>query len=429
MFTAFSSALSALAGHTTAVDVVGNNLANLNTIGFKRSEVSFYDLLSRTQGAGAQSQVGMGIGPAITTRQFTQGSVQPSAGRLDAAIQGEGFFVVKDANNATLYTRAGNFKKAPDGTLLTATGERVQGWVADANGNLLTTGAIGDIVVPEGSLRPATATQNLYLTMNLNAAATAGADSIYKVPLRVYDSLGNETIVTLQYEKTGANAWSFSVEQLDPAVGVITQPAPPATIPLTFVGTGALTSVDGAAVPPTPPDPYPTINIEIDPVASGALPFVGPTAIKLNFFSPTNVPLVRQVAEPTGASAVLQDGQPAAQLSRVSVGDGGVLVAQYSDGTEGIVGQLAQASISNPDSLVAVGNNAYRVSAETAEPTIGVAGSGGRGTIVGGATEGSTSDMAREFTNLIVYQRGYQANARVITTADELSAETINLKR
>lgn len=427
MFTAFSSALSALAGHTTAVDVVGNNLANLNTIGFKRSDVSFYDLLSRTLGAGGQTQVGMGVGRPITTRQFNQGSIQSSSGRLDAAIQGEGFFVVKDANGGILYTRAGNFKKSADGTLLTATGERVQGWVAAADGSLLTTGAVSDIVVPEGSLRPATATQNLYLTMNLNAASLADSTSLFKVPLRVYDSLGNETIITLQYEKTGANAWDVSLEPLDPAVGVITAPAGPLSI--TFNPDGSLATIDGTSVSPTLPDPVPTIDIEIDPVESGANAFVGAAAIKLNLFSPTNTPLVTQFAQPTAVAGIVQDGQPAAQLSRVAVGDGGTLVAQYSDGTEGIIGQIAMASIGNADTLIAVGNNAYRVSSGTAEPTVGVAGSGGRGTIVGGAVEGSTADMAREFTNLIVYQRGYQANARVITTADELSAETINLKR
>jgi flagellar hook protein FlgE len=247
------------------------------------------------------------------------------------------------------------------------------------------------------------------------------------VPLRVYDSLGNETIVTLQYQKTGANAWEVSLEPLDPSVGVITNPTGP--IPITFNPDGSLATIDATSVSPVLPDPPPTINIEIDPVESGATPFTGAAAIKLNFFSPTNTPLVTQFAQPTAVAGIVQDGQPAAQLSRVAVGNGGTLVAQYSDGTEGIIGQIAMASIGNPDTLIAVGNNAYRVSSGTAEPTIGVAGSGGRGSIVGGAIEGSTADMAREFTNLIVYQRGYQANARVITTADELSAETINLKR
>lgn len=425
MFTAFSSALSALAGHTTAVDVVGNNLANLNTIGFKRSEVSFYDLLSRTMGAGGQTQVGMGIGRPLTTRQFNQGSIQTSSGRLDAAIQGEGFFVVKDANGGTLYSRAGNFTKTADGMLVTATGERVQGWLAGPDGNVLTTGAVGDLRLPEGTLRPASQTNNLFLTMNLNAADEADVSSQFRVPLRVFDSLGNEIIVTLNYEKTGTGAWDIWAEDLDAAIGDI-EPNETSKVSIQFDANGVLIDVDG--VDPTtdpPPSPLPTIDFSLTNLGAGASDF----DVALNFFSPTGAPLVTQFAQPSAISGLVQDGQPAAQVSRVAIGDQGKLMAQYSDGTEAVIGQLALANIGNPDTLVAVGNNAYRVTANTAEPVVGAPGTGGRGSIVGGATEGSGADMAREFTNLIVYQRGYQANARVITTADELSAETINLKR
>ncbi|MCU0226261.1 MAG: flagellar hook protein FlgE [Bryobacterales bacterium] len=423
MFTAFSSALSALTGHTTAVDVVGNNLANLNTIGFKRSEVSFYDLLSRTLGASGQTQVGMGVGRPFTSRQFNQGAIQTTSGRLDAAIQGEGFFVVKDANGGIMYTRAGNFKKTADGMMVTATGERVQGWVADVDGNVTSTGAVGDIRLPEGSLRPASATENLFLTMNLNAADNPGAQSLFRVPVRTYDSLGNELIVTMNYEKTGPNTWQMWADALDPAVGTIV-PDDTAKVDLAFDSFGSLIEINGVDQTTDPP-PNTTVELNLTGLASGASDF----DVQVNFFAPTGAPLVSQFAQPSAIAGLVQDGQPAAQLSRVAVGDNGVLLAQYSDGTENIIGQLALASVGNPETLVAVGNNAFRVSANSAEPVIGAAGTGGRGTIVGGATEASSADMAREFTNLIVYQRGYQANARVITTADELSAETINLKR
>lgn len=418
MFTAFSSALSALAGHSTAVDVVGNNLANLNTIGFKRSEVSFYDLLSRTLGASGQTQVGMGVGRPFTARQFNQGAIQTTSGRLDAAIQGEGFFVVKDANGGTLYTRAGNFKKTADGLLVTATGERVQGWVADANGNVGSTGAVSDILLPEGTLRPATATSNLFMTLNLNAAENEAVDPDqpqFQVPVRVFDSLGNEVIVTLNYSKTGTNEWQIWAEPLDASVGTGIEPDLAGAITLEFDSEGSLTSHDAAS----------PITFTLSGLVSGAEDLV----FDLNFFAPSGAPLVSQYAQASAIAGLVQDGQAAAQLSRVAIGENGVLLAQYSDGTEGIIGRLALANLGNPETLVAVGNNAFRVSANSAEPVIGAAGTGGRGSIVGGATEASGADMAREFTNLIVYQRGYQANARVITTADELSAETINLKR
>jgi flagellar hook protein FlgE len=128
-------------------------------------------------------------------------------------------------------------------------------------------------------------------------------------------------------------------------------------------------------------------------------------------------------------SANAQDGTPASQLVRVGIADGGLIVAQYSSGRQSVIGQLAVASIRNPDALIAVGNNNYQLSARSALPAVGVAGTGGRGKIVGGSLESSTVDIAREFTNLIVLQRGYQANAKVVSTVDEMSQETLNLKR
>ena len=140
-------------------------------------------------------------------------------------------------------------------------------------------------------------------------------------------------------------------------------------------------------------------------------------------------PRLTQFTQPSAVSANQQDGFPAAQLVRVGIGNGGIVLAQFSNGQQTVVGQLGMASIRNPQSLLAIGNNNYSLSARSALPAIGIPGTGGRGTILGGATENSTVDIAREFTNLIVLQRGYQANARVVTTADELSQETINLKR
>ena len=172
MFTSFSTALSALGAHSTAIDVVGNNLANLNTPGFKASVVSFYDLVTQSLGAGlGETQVGFGVARPLTLRQFSQGAIQTSNGPLDAAIQGDGFLVLRNAAGGTIYGRGGNLQVNKNGALLTATGERVQGWVG-ATGNVDTNGPIGDITIPVGTLRPASATQTISFDMNLNAAAT-----------------------------------------------------------------------------------------------------------------------------------------------------------------------------------------------------------------------------------------------------------------
>ncbi len=414
MFTSFSTALSALGAHSTAVDVVGNNLANLNTPGFKASVVSFYDLVTQSLGAGlGETQVGFGVARPITLRQFSQGAIQSSAGPLDAAIQGDGFLVLRSKANATIYGRGGNLQVDRNGSLLTATGERVQGW-ASQTGVINTNLPVGDITVPVGSLRPATSTSQITFDMNLNARATAGPPpDTFSSSMETYDSLGVSHIVTIQMTKTAnAGEWSYSYSVPDADVST---PVAPVTGTVTFGPNGVLTN-------PPATGPFPTLSIT--GLNSGAAPM----DVTWNMFN-GDTPRLTQFAQPSAISALGQNGSPAAQLVRVGLGDGGVMLAQYSNGEQVVVGQLAMASIRNPESLISVGNNSYQLSARSATPAVGTPGTGGRGTIIGGAVENSTVDIAKEFTNLIVLQRGYQANTRVITTVDEISQETINLKR
>lgn len=414
MFTSFSTALSALGAHSTAVDVVGNNLANLNTPGFKASVVSFYDLVTQSLGAGlGETQVGFGVARPITLRQFSQGAIQSSAGPLDAAIQGDGFLVLRSKANATIYGRGGNLQVDRNGVLLTATGERVQGWVAQ-NGALNTNLPISDVAVPVGSLRPATPTSEISFDLNLNARATAGPPpDTFSSSMEVYDSLGVSHIATIQFTKTAnPGEWSYAFSFPDTDVAT---PVAPVTGVVNFDTSGVLTNPPAAG-------PFPTLSIP--GLNSGAAQM----DITWNMYNgPT--PRLTQFAQPSAISALNQNGAAAAQLVRVGLGDGGVVLAQYSSGEQLVVGQLAMASIRNPESLISVGNNSYQLSARSAVPAVGTPGTGGRGSIIGGAVENSTVDIAKEFTNLIVLQRGYQANTRVVTTVDEISQETINLKR
>src|SRR5258706_2546996 len=175
MFTSFSTALSALSASATAIDVIGNNLANINTTGFKESTVSFHDLVTQSLGAGlAETQVGFGVGTPVTLRHFSQGAIQSSSGPLDAAIQGDGFFVVKTASGAIQYTRGGNFQADTDGNLTTATSEKLQGWTIGANGVLDTSGPASEITVPVGSLKAPNATNSISADCNLYASGPAG---------------------------------------------------------------------------------------------------------------------------------------------------------------------------------------------------------------------------------------------------------------
>src|ERR1044071_6366366 len=201
MFTSFSTALSALSATSTAIDVVGNNLANLNTPGFKTSAVLFRDLVTQSLGAGlGETQVGFGTGQPLTVREFTQGAIQTSTGLLDAAVQGDGFFVLKNDAGNLMYTRAGNFQADKAGNLLTDTGDRVQGWTKldPTTDNVDPNGPVGNIIVPVGSLKAPTPTTGFTVDLNLNSSAAAGATSDFSTPITVYDSLGSSHVVTLQ---------------------------------------------------------------------------------------------------------------------------------------------------------------------------------------------------------------------------------------
>jgi flagellar hook protein FlgE len=411
MLATFSTALSALTADETAINVVGNNLANLNTPGFKDVVVSFADLVTQSLGAGSgETQVGGGVGPPITLKQFAQGAIQSTGGPLDAAIQGDGFFIVKGQEGATEYTRGGNFQVNSAGTLETSTGNAVQGWSA-VGGVLVNSGPTGDITVPTGTLTTPLATTATSVSLNLDATSTV-ATGTFSTALTAYDSLGETHIVTYTFTPSGTpNQWNYSASI--PAADAAT--VTPATGTLIFDSNGLLIS-------PLPTDPQPVI------AATGLVDGASDMSITWNLYK-NGAPTMTQFAKTSATSAVTQNGVAAANLSAVSLGTGGQVIALYSNGQQVVVGQMAMVSIRNPDSLNGAGNNNYIASGLTAIPAVGLPGTAGRGTVLGQSVESSTVDMATEFTNLIVYQRSYQANAHVVTTVDQLSQETIALKQ
>jgi flagellar hook protein FlgE len=415
MFAAFSTALSALDANGVAVDVVGNNLANLNTSGFKESAAYFRDLVSESLGAG-QTQLGFGVASPLTIREFTQGAIQASSGSLDAAIQGNGFFVVNN-NGATEYTRAGSFQVDLSGNLLTPTGEQVQGWMA-TNGVVNTGAPIGNITVPVGALQSPRGTQNITLTANFNAAATpdsaTSTTSDWAAPITIYDSLGASHVITMNFAETAPNTWSCTATIPGADVGA----ASPQTI-----GTGTLTfGANGQLLTPAAGSP---IALTITGLTDGA---TSPQTVNWNLWNAAGTAsTLTQFSQPSATAGNTQDGAAAAQLTGVTMGNGGQLMASYSNGQQAVVGEVALASIRNPQTLVAAGNNLFQVSAETAAPAVGVQGTGGRGTIVGGALESSNVDIAQELTDLIVLQSAYQANAKVVTTVSTLAQATTQL--
>lgn len=412
MFPAFSIALSALSADSTAIDVVGNNLSNLNTTGYKDVAVNFQDLMSQTLGSGLNpGQVGMGVGQIGTISNYTQGTIQTTNGPMDAAIEGNGFFVVHNAANQTLYTRDGSFQVNGSGNVVTATGQTVQGWSA-VNGVINSNGPVGSLSVPLGSTVAATPTTTMSLSVNLDSTSAAGAT--YSAPIQVFDSQGASHTLTVNFTETAANAWSYTV-----------------TIPAADLPTGGKTTLASGNMtfdangnlltPAASSDPQ---TITVGALADGAT--IGPIGWSL-WNSTGTTPQITQYAEASGVGSTNQNGVAAGQITNVSLANGGLLMATYSNGQQVTVGQVAMASVPNPESLLSVGDNNLQASATTGSIAVGAANTGGNGQILAGSLESSTVDIASEFTNLLTYERSYQAASRVISTADQMLQDTVGL--
>jgi flagellar hook protein FlgE len=222
MSSTFSIALSGLKAQSQAINTTGNNLANMNTDGFKGSAVNFKDLFSEFLGVSSGFQTGLGVSPPISSQLFTQGAIQSSLSGLAAAVQGDGFFVVKSPAGQQLFTRDGNFQLDKSGVLRTQTGETIQGWMATPNGAINTSGVPGDIVLPSGAILPPVATQNFSMNANLDASSAVGAN--YSQPITVVDSLGNTHDLTVSFTKTASNTWTYDVTIPAADVGAVGAP-------------------------------------------------------------------------------------------------------------------------------------------------------------------------------------------------------------
>jgi len=422
MSSVFSIALSSLQAESDAINTTGNNLANMNTDGFKESNVDFKDLFSQSLGGASNSQTGLGVSVPINNQVFAQGAIQSSTAPLSSAIQGNGFFVVNNANNQQLFTRDGNFTQNAAGVLQTQTGENLQGWTAAANGVVSTSGLTGNIVLPTGATLPPQATQNFSIDANLSATGVAATSTgTYSAPMTVVDSLGNTHDLTITFTRSAAspNAWSYDVTIPDGdltggTAGTqksVLAAAAPGTI--TFNADGTLSNAGGTA----------PVAVNINGLADGAANM----SMNWSQFDANGNGLLTQYAQTSNLGSSTQDGTQAAQLTSVSVQTAGQVVAVYSNGQQRVVAQLAMANIQNPTSLVNVGNNNFVAATNTATPAIGAPQTGGRGQILGGSLESSTVDMATQFTNLIVYQSAYQASSRVISTANNMDQDLMQL--
>jgi len=413
MSTAFSNALSGLQANADAIDVVSGNLANASTYGYKANTVSFEELVNQLGTTSNSNLTGASVVP-ISTQTFSQGSITTTGQPYDAAIQGNGFFVVQDPSGQQAFTRAGNFTLNANGQLLTQNGEFVQGWNG-LNGIVNTNAPLADIVVPVAGLRAPTTTTEFSLTLNLNAGAQVGTtDATFSSPIQVVDSQGQQHTLTVTYTETAAGSWDYNITipsaDITGGLGAATTLA---NGTLTFDQSGNLTN----------PAPGAPVAIAITNLADGA----SDMNINWNLFDANNVPYITQYDQTSANLASSQDGTQAGQLLGIAIGQNGQLTASYSNGDHVPVAQLAVATVLNPASMQDLGNNTFGVTSSTSVPAIGVPGTGSRGTVTGGALESSTVDIANEFTNLLMYERGYQADSKVITTEDQVIQTTLSL--
>ena len=414
----FSAGLSGLNANATYLSVIGNNLANINTIGYKTSAVSFADLVSQNVGGTSINpmQVGLGVVTGSISPVFSQGAIENTREATNVAIQGQGFFVVRgDGGNA--YTRAGNFSFNDDGELVTPDGWRVQGYtqVDPVSGEIVTTGGMSDIIVPPGVLRDPVATTSVRTNINLDASAAVTGAPNFSTPIKIIDALGDSHVITVDFQKTAAGAWTYTANVPQADVNGGTGTFQLATGTLNFNGQGVLTN--------------PAADLTFTAPATWANGATGNNITWDITPPPSDSPSITSFASKSETSLLTQNGTEAGQISNISVDGEGQIIATFGAGQTVAVGQLALANFNNPKGLVKLGANRYGESQAAGIPNVGTAGTGGRGTLIGSAIEQSNVDIATEFTQMILAQRGYQANSRTITVSDEVLVETLQLKR
>ena len=545
MMRSLFSGVSGLRNHQTAMDVVGSNISNVNTVGYKGSQTTFSDVISQTlQGAAAATgtrggtnplQIGLGMGLAAVSTIFTNGSYESTGKQTDLAIQNDGFFILADGANQ-YYTRAGNFDFDSAGNyIVPGTGMKVMGWQADANGAINTTGAVTGIMVPKGTMMPALASTELVFKNNLSGDEMPGSSAVSS--LTVYDSLGNAHDLGQAFTKVGDNTWlakasladstltlggstltqivfdstgkNPTVTTVDPAslvknnltladlhldntagstldqyFTVIDSTSTPHVIKVAYeraetsntwnyslTEAGASNSTPllsgqvtyaASAYTFSPAPTLPATNLQfsigtekydfitaslnpIDPAVTSAfvstcdpnytatITTVSPVTFTAPGAAPSSIELdVNALTQYGGASTVqaaTQDGYAAGSLDSTTIDTSGIIVGKFSNGRTQNLGQVALATFNNPGGLTRVGDTLFSTSNNSGNPSVGTSGTGGRGTLTPGSLEMSNIDLAEQFSKMIITQRGFQANSKIITTSDTMLEELVNLKR
>jgi flagellar hook protein FlgE len=420
MMRSLFSGVSGLRAHQLRMDVIGNNISNVNTVGYKSSRATFQEIFSETlKGAGAPEggrggtnpqQIGLGISLATIDTLHTRGSIESTGYPLDLAIEGNGFFIVSDGGSPK-FTRAGNFIRDTEGNIVNGNGLRVLGWMADENGYIDTTLSPGTIQIPEGMQMPPKATSAIKIIGNLDA--DTAVDGIVPFETEIYDVLGRKNKLTFNLVKTADDEWRIQESLFDPD-----NPVDNAV---------AVTLPDGTVASIVLSNP-PTLTF-----TDGRLFSAGTFTIQAGYPISEDITVdisdIHQFASESGVDPLEVDGYPLGSLEDFNFDALGVATGIFSNGQQKVIARIALAAFNNPSGLQKVGNNLYVQTPNSGQPSVGAAGEHGRGTINPSSLEMSNVDIAKEFTDMIITQRGFQANSRIITTSDEMLQELVNLKR
>jgi flagellar hook protein FlgE len=401
----FRIAISGIRAATGDLNVIGNNIANVNTAGFKGSRAEFADVFAVSNSGVASHASGQGVNTARVSQQFTQGNISFTDNGMDLAISGQGFFVVDD-DGSQLYTRDGAFGLDREGFIVNANNQRLKGFGADSNGNI--TGAIGSMQISTANTAPQ-ATSSIDLGANLDSQESAplvtpfdandNASFNFTTATTVYDSLGGGHLAQFYFVKTGSGTWNMHTAVDGTAVG--------AASPLVFGTSGALTTPAGG-----------TITLPaFTPAGGGA-------AMNVTL----NVSEMTQFGASFGVDRVVQDGYTTGRLSGIDIDTSGNVFARYTNGQSHVQGQVVLANFPNPQGLRALGQNNWAETYEAGSVLIGAPGSSSLGLVQAGALEDSNVDLSEQLVKLIVAQRNFQANTEVIQTADATTQSVINIR-
>ncbi|MGI9625697.1 MAG: flagellar hook protein FlgE [Longimicrobiales bacterium] len=415
MLRSLFSGVAGLRNHQVKMDVIGNNIANVNTVGFKSGRVTFEENFAQLLQGGSRPpgnansvgggtnpvQVGLGMSVGSIDLNFVQGNLEVTGVNTDVALEGDSLFVVSDGE-ANFFSRSGNFQLDAQGHLVASTnGYIVQGRLA-VDGQL--TDAVTDIRLPFGQKAAARASTEAVLAGNLDADAAVGETR--ETTIQVFDAMGAREDLTITFTKASATTWTYAVGA---GSGTVVSGD---TGTLTFDNQGRLTT-------PVPATPF------VFTPSSGA----ANVSVALDFGEANSIDGLSQFAAPSSAVIREQDGYSMGDLERFSIDNTGTITGAFSNGVTLTLGQMALADFNNPAGLLRIGDNMYTVSANSGAPVLGFAGEGSRSSVTSGALEMSNVDLANEFTQMITAQRGFQSNARVITTSDEMLQELVSLKR